>query len=176
MGSGIQVRASEIEISNNYNQLSCCPDWKESLSQTKQTILQTQQPDSPTCHDDFCDPVPKEIFILIGLQRKDLFDYCRMRIFNSLFSWREIEDELREIIWPKLLRIEEYQSTSYRQLYAKLVKYPNADLDQEIEHDETRKRFKVRTSVPGVMIKADEDKLVRVIRAYGIFDPEVFYK
>ena len=26
------------------------------------------------------------------------------------------------------------------------------------------------------MISADEDKLVRVIRAYGIFDPEVFYK
>lgn len=26
------------------------------------------------------------------------------------------------------------------------------------------------------MIKADEDKLVRVIRAYGIFDPQVFYK
>ena len=26
------------------------------------------------------------------------------------------------------------------------------------------------------MISADSDKLVRVIRAYGIFDPEVFYK
>ena len=26
------------------------------------------------------------------------------------------------------------------------------------------------------MIKADEDKLVRVIRAYGILDPDVFYK
>ena len=56
------------------------------------------------------------------------------------------------------------------------MKCPNAKLDQEIEEDETRKRFKVKTSVPGRMISADSDKLVRVIRAYGIFDPEVFYK
>ena len=30
--------------------------------------------------------------------------------------------------------------------------------------------------VNGVMIAADPDKLCRVIRAYGVFDPPVFYK
>lgn len=99
-----------------------------------------------------------------------------MRIYNTLFNWKEIEDELKEIIWPKLLRVEEYHTEAYRKMYWKLVKHPCPDLDREIEDDETRKRFKVRTSVPGVMITADEDKLVRVVRAYGIFDPPVFYK
>ena len=58
-------------------------------------IVNTAQPESQTCHDDFCEPIPKEIFILIGLNRKELFDYCRMRIFNTLFGWEEIDDELR---------------------------------------------------------------------------------
>ena len=40
-----------------------------------------------------------------------------MRIYNTLFNWNEIEDELREIIWPKLLRVEEYHSDAYRKLY-----------------------------------------------------------
>ena len=61
-----------------------------------------------------------------------------MRIFNTLFCWQEVEDELREIIWPKLLRVEEYQTESSRKLYWKLVKYPNTELDQAIKDDETR--------------------------------------
>lgn len=128
------------------------------------------------CIDDWCDPIPEEIFILIGLKRKDLFDYCKMRVFNSLFSFVELEDCLREIVWPQLLRIEEYQTDHYRKLYWRLVACPNEALDEQIDRDETRKRFKVRTSQQGVMIEADEDKLCRVVRAYGIFDEEVFYK
>ena len=72
--------------------------------------------------------------------------------------------------------MDDYKTDEYRDLYKLLVNSPNADLDKVIEEDETRKRFSVRTSVPGVMIKADEEKLFRVVRAYGIFDPEVYYK
>ena len=96
MGRASDSDPSEMELNNNFTE----PDWQKRLTQTKQIIMDTTQPESPACHDDFCEPVPKEIFILIGLGRKNLFDYCRMRIFNSLFSWKEIEDELREIIWP----------------------------------------------------------------------------
>ena len=58
--------------------------------------------------DDMCDPIPKEIFILMGLEKKNLFEYCRMRIFNTLFAWHEMEDCLREIVWPTLLHIQQF--------------------------------------------------------------------
>lgn len=45
---------------------------------------------------------------MIGLGEKNLFDYCRMRIFNTLFRQNEIDDSLKEIIWLKLLKTEEY--------------------------------------------------------------------
>jgi len=99
-----------------------------------------------------------------------------MRIFNTLFQPREIEDSLKEVIWPKLLRLEEYQNEHFRALYDRLVNQPNAELDKAILEDETRKRFNVRTLVAGKMITVDPEKLVRVVRAYGIFDPDVFYK
>ena len=94
-----------------------------------------------------------------------------MRLYNTLFDWEELDDGQREIIWPKLLHVEQYQTDEYRKLYRGLVEYPNEALDKEIEDDETRKRFKVRTMIDGVMIGADPDKLCRVIRAYGVFDP-----
>ena len=71
-------------------------------------------PLSPVCLDDFCEPIPSEIFILLGLERKDLFEYCRMRIFNTLFGKKEIEDCIREIVWPKLLRVGDFQTDEYR--------------------------------------------------------------
>ena len=58
------------------------------------------------CQCDVCEPIPIEIFILLGIGRKDLFEYCRMRIFKTLFSWNELEDCLREIVWPSLLHLE----------------------------------------------------------------------
>ena len=45
---------------------------------------------------------------MIGLGRKDLYEYCHMRIFNTLFDQEELDDGVREIIWPKLLHVEEY--------------------------------------------------------------------
>ena len=42
----------------------------------------------------------------MGIEKAELFDYCRIRVFNTLFSWEELEDGLREIIWPKLMHIE----------------------------------------------------------------------
>ena len=63
---------------------------------------------APVYQGDICDPIPQEIFILIGINRKDLFDYCRMRIFNTLFGWRELEDCLREILWPKIMHIDDF--------------------------------------------------------------------
>lgn len=37
-------------------------------------------------------------------------------------------------------------------------------------------RFKVLTSIEGQRLSVPHDKLIRVVRAYGIFDSEVFYK
>ena len=60
-------------------------------------------------------------------------------------------------------------------MYYKLVNYPNNELDRAIEDDETNKRFSVTLS-SGKKLSMDPKKLVRVVRAYGIFDPPVFYK
>ena len=99
--------------------------------------------------DDTCNPIPEEIFILVGLGEKDLFDYCRMRIFNTLFRWKEVDDSIKEVLWPKFLRTEQYKNEYYRAFYKRLYSFPDPDLDQEIREDETRTRFKVRTRVPG---------------------------
>ena len=82
--------------------------FENNLSQAKNTIRNSSQPNSAACHDDMCEPIPEEIFILIGLGRKDMYDYCRMRIFNTLFRWKEIDEGIREVVWHKLLRVEDY--------------------------------------------------------------------
>jgi len=68
----------------------------------------------------------------MGINKKDLFDYCRMRIFNTLFTWNELEGCLREIIWPKLMRIDDYSSRNYHSLYWRLVAAPCPELDEKI--------------------------------------------
>ena len=149
---------------------------QQSLINDARMALNSQiTPLAPICKDDVCDPIPPELFILLGIDKIELFDYCRMRIFNTLFRWEELEECLREIIWPKLMRIEEFQTPHYRALYKLLVEHPYPELDEKIHQDEARTRFKVKHQ-NGKMIAADEDKLERVLHAYGVFDPEVFYK
>ena len=131
---------------------------------------------SVVCYDDNCDPLPSELFILIGLGKKKISEFCRMRVFNTLFGWEEVEDCVKEVFWPEILHLNEFKTTEHRQLYHKLANRKNDELLDTIENDGVRERFAVRTKTHGQMIRADPDKLVRVIFAYGNFDPEVYYK
>jgi len=78
----------------------------DGMAEARKAMLSEFNREVSLCVDDQCDPIPEELFILIALKRKDLFDYCHMRIFNTLFGQDELEDSLREVLWPLLLRID----------------------------------------------------------------------
>lgn len=92
------------------------------------------------CINDVCDPIPSEMFMLMGLGHKDLFEFCKMRIFNTIFSYREFDDCLREIIWPKFLNVTDFRSEKFRRLYWELATATNEELDEKIR-DENIVRF-----------------------------------
>ena len=73
---------------------------QKNVNQTKEQMKNEISNAAIACYDDNCDPLPAELFILIGLGKKKLSDYCRMRVFNTLFGWEEVEDCVREIFWP----------------------------------------------------------------------------
>lgn len=105
--------------------------WKDEFHRAQNKLSgQNEKLLHTDCEDGVCDPIRPEMFIFLSIGLKELHEFCRMRLFNTLFSWEGLSDDQREVIWPKLLRVEDFKRAYDAQFYHSLVNYKKRALPQ----------------------------------------------
>jgi len=122
-------------------------------------------------------PLTQQEWVLVLSQKIDIRNmFAEHRIFNSVFTEKGIQDDMRGALWCNLLRVKVLKDLHSPQLFAKLSALPNKELENIIEKDTIVDRSCICIDKDtDEYLMPDRQKFRAIITAYGNIDMELGY-